>query len=97
MRSFDLALDWQIHHVETSVIDLDEVTLKVQLGDGLFSLAPFSGTLSGGTMEGSLEIDVGGLIPTLSMEATIRGLDYEQWVESLGAENLCRGKSIALP
>jgi len=48
-------------------------------------------------MEGSLEIDVGGLIPTLSMEATIRGLDYEQWVESLGAENLCRGKSIALP
>ena len=83
--------------METSVIDLDEVTLKVQLGDGLFSLAPFSGILSGGTMEGSLEIDVGGLIPTLSMEATIRGLDYEQWVESLGAENLCRSKSIALP
>ena len=59
MRSFDLALDWQIHHVETSVIDLDEVTLKVQLRDGLFSLAPFSGTLSGGTMEGSLEITHG--------------------------------------
>ena len=79
MRSFDLALDWQIHHAETSVIDLDEVTLKVQLGDGLFSLAPFSGTLSGGTMEGSLEIDVGGLIPTLSMEAPFETLTMNNW------------------
>lgn len=93
LRIVDLDLDWKVKHVQAPATELGDLAFRVKLEDGELTVAPFRGTLWGGVIDGSLELDVAGTIPTVALKTTMNELDYGRLFTSLGVPDLATGRA----
>lgn len=89
--SLDLDLDWQIKHVRGGFIDLGELSLGIRLDNGRLSLSPIRGRLSGGTIDGQLEVDTTHDIPRLRVSTAMTHFDYGRLLKALTVSPILEG------
>ena len=87
----DLDLGFSIKDLEAPPHEVGDVDFRITIEDGKLALVPLQGTIWGGAIEGSLNIDASGETPDIHVQTNIQGLDYGRMFETMSVTEEVKG------
>ena len=83
MKSMTVDLDMTVQHMFMGPSELGSLTISTSLGDGRLEMKPALGNVFGGTLEGTLVLDVREDVPSASIQATAQTFNYGEMLNQL--------------
>lgn len=90
-RTLDLRLAVSADRLLAGNVDIGDLQLDVESGNGRLRVSPFNLTVHDGKISGALEIDAGSDTATSRLELTVRQIDYGTLLKELGIRDGVQG------
>ena len=95
LRDVDLDLTLSVETLTGYSVPVGAVQARISLEDGALAIEPFSATVAGSPVEGTLGLDARRAMPRLRLAARAAGFDLGRLLEDAGVTGLFEGKAWA--